>query len=270
MPDDISSPRVTVLMSVHNGERYLQDAVDSILRQTWKDFEFLVVNDGSTDGSADILDACNDARMRIIHLDWSGGAHALNHGLELARGEYVANLDQDDMSYPLRLQAQVTFLDRYPDVAVVGTACESLDEDSQTTALRVLVTEDREIRKMLLRANPLVHTSAMYRRQPIREFGGFNPRLKLMFDYDLWSRVAVEHKLANLPDVLTVKRLHSGQFYRHQIGFRDRIATSARIRWQTWRRHSRKLCDLRFVLTPLITLILRELRECITSRHKVR
>ncbi len=115
-------PRVTVLMSVYNGEKYLREAIDSILNQTFKDFEFLIIDDGSTDSSADIIRSYTDFRIRLIQNEKNIGlTRSLNKGLKLAKGEYIARMDVDDISLPIRFEKQVSFLDKYEDVKLVGS-----------------------------------------------------------------------------------------------------------------------------------------------------
>jgi glycosyltransferase involved in cell wall biosynthesis len=128
-------PRITVLMPVHNGEPYLDASVRSILGQTYGDFEFLVIDDGSTDGSARILRAYQDPRFRIVENGRNlGVVETLNRGLSLSRGEYVARMDCDDESLPERLERQVSFLDSHPEVGVLGTSGDLIDGDGRFLA----------------------------------------------------------------------------------------------------------------------------------------
>ena len=116
------NPKVTVLMPVYNGEKYLKEAITSILLQTFDDFEFLIINDGSSDASVDIIQSFRDPRIRLVHNDTNIGLIAtLNKGLKLAHGKYVARMDQDDISLPRRLEKQTYFMDNNPDVGVCGT-----------------------------------------------------------------------------------------------------------------------------------------------------
>ncbi len=128
-------PRVSVLMSVYNGERFLRDSVESILGQTFTDFEFLILDDGSTDSTCEILEeyANKDARIVLVRNDRNLGlTRSLNKGLRLVRGEYLARQDADDISLPKRLEMQVKFLDAHPEVGVVGSALEIIDENGNT------------------------------------------------------------------------------------------------------------------------------------------
>jgi len=118
----MKEPKVTVLMPVYNGEKYLNEAIDSILGQTFKDFKFLIINDGSTDGTADILKSYKDSRIKVTNNEKNIGlTKSLNKGLKMAKSEYIARMDADDISLPTRLQKQVEFMDSHPKVGVCGT-----------------------------------------------------------------------------------------------------------------------------------------------------
>jgi glycosyltransferase involved in cell wall biosynthesis len=128
-----SYPKVSVVMSVYNGEKYLCEAIDSILNQTFENFEFLIVNDGSTDRTLEILQSYRDPRIKVINNERNIGLTAsLNKGLKIAKGEYVARMDADDVSFPHRLEQQKAFLDRNPRVAMVGSWAEVIDESGKT------------------------------------------------------------------------------------------------------------------------------------------
>ena len=128
----MKNPKVTVLMSVYNGEKYLQEAIDSILEQTFKDFEFLIINDGSTDKTGEILESYHDLRIKIINNEKNIGlTKSLNKGLKLARGEYIARQDADDISMPERLEKEVEFLETHQDYAVVGAFAKIINKNSE-------------------------------------------------------------------------------------------------------------------------------------------
>ncbi len=127
-------PKVTVLLPVYNGARFLRQAIDSVLSQTWKDFELLVVNDGSTDGTAAILESYSDPRIRILsNVQNIGLTLSLNKGLQSARGEYIARIDADDIALPIRLEKQVSYLDQHPEVGLVATGVKVIDERGHVT-----------------------------------------------------------------------------------------------------------------------------------------
>lgn len=199
----MASPRVTVLMSVYNGEKYLREAIDSILSQTFKDFEFLIINDCSTDRTAEIMESYTDPRVRIVYNETNIGlTKSLNKGLKLAKGEYVARMDADDISLPERLQKQVEFLDVHPEVGVLGTWAEVIDE-SGGCVFEWRMPEDPALLKWLMVfANNLIHASVMFRRCVIEPLGYYDSAVRCSQDYDLWCRACSKTSLCNLPVIL--------------------------------------------------------------------
>ena len=208
MTSDRAVPRVTVLMPVYNAARYVGDAVRTILAQTCSSFELLVIDDGSTDDSPRIVASFDDSRVRIVRNDRNLGlTPSLNRGLALARGEIIARQDADDLSEPMRLERQLAFLDANPDVAVVGSWYRKIDETGQPLGDRRLPLSDTELKWALLSYCPIVHSAAMFRRDDILVLGGYDERFVYAQDFDLWSRVARHHRLANLPEFLVRYRL---------------------------------------------------------------
>jgi hypothetical protein len=201
---------VTVLMAVHNGEPYLKEAVESILGQSFGDFEFVIIEDGSTDGSRDVLAAYADSRVRLLVNERQVGlARSLNRGLRVAAGRYVARQDADDISEPERLAKQVAFFEPRPDVALAGTCYREIDAGGAIIAMRELPLEDTGIRWALLFYCPFVHTAAMFRRaQVLDEVGLYDESFAYAMDYELWLRIARRFRMANLAEALVRLRLH--------------------------------------------------------------
>jgi glycosyltransferase involved in cell wall biosynthesis len=201
-----SAPLVSVLMPVLDAEPFLEEAVESILGQSFEDFELLALDDGSTDASPRILDAlaARDARVRVFHREHAGLARRLNEGLERARGELVARMDADDVAYPERLARQVEYLRAHPDCVAVGT--DTLEVDSERWPIRTLgvmaAHEDIEARLLQGDGGALVHASAMYRCEALRALGGYRVGLEAGEDVDLHLRLAERGRLANLTEVL--------------------------------------------------------------------
>lgn len=194
---------VTVLMSVFNSEKTLPATIDSILSQSFSDFELIVVDDGSTDGSAGILMsfAKQDRRVRVLHQENLGLTRALNVGLLAAKGEWVARHDADDLSLPTRLERQVTFLKQNPDVVLVGVDFEVMDDDDRWL-VTIRNSRKRRLRRRIVRSNPFVHGGIMFRRivndSPIM-YDDFYIKAQ---DYDLVLRLAELGDVAILSDVL--------------------------------------------------------------------
>ncbi|WP_174589763.1 glycosyltransferase [Methanocella conradii] len=214
----MSDPTVTVLMSVYNGERYLREAVDSIIAQTYEDFEFLIVNDGSTDSSIEVLQSYEDPRIRIINNDVNIGlTKSLNRGVQLARGRYIARMDADDVSSPDRLEKEVQFLDAHPDVGLVGSNVKVIDDDGRDVGVMTYPETSGHIKWYMLFFNPMVHPTLLIRREVFERVGGYNEGIRYAQDYELLCRLAPITRFWNLQDTLLRFRMHSGR-----VSFRQR------------------------------------------------
>lgn len=197
-------------MSVYSGERYLRDSVESILNQSFSDFEFIIVDDGSTDSSSEILEsyAAQDERLRLLrNASNLGLTRSLNKGLELACGEYVARQDADDISLPERFMSQVRFLGEHPEIGVVGSWITNIDETGQRDVCKT-PTSSALIGWTLLFSNCMAHPSIMFRRSLVRDGVFYRPEITYGQDYDLWARISSKTKLANLPECLVFRRKH--------------------------------------------------------------
>jgi glycosyltransferase involved in cell wall biosynthesis len=203
---------VTVLMPVYNAASYLQAAIESIRRQTHSEFEFLIVDDGSTDGSGEILQglAAQDSRIRIIRGMHEGVAAARNRGLAQARGTVVVCMDADDIAMPERIELQLGYLARHPDVTAVGSALRLIDKDGDPLAppTKYPLTAE-EVREGLRMGHcALGQPTVAMRREAAIAVGGYRPAFEPADDYDLWIRLSERHALANMPDVLVDYRWH--------------------------------------------------------------
>src|SRR4030042_607059 len=195
----IENPKVTVVMSVFNGEKYLMKAVNSILKQTYEDFEFLIINDGSSDRTKEILESYKDHRIKIINNEKNIGlTKSLNKGLNLAKGEYIARQDADDISLPRRLEIQVKFLDKKPDCALVGCAYYQINENGELGSIIKVLSKDSDIREGLKKQNWFGHGCIMMRKDAVQAVGGYDEKYKFSQDYDLWLRMAEVYKVANI------------------------------------------------------------------------
>jgi glycosyltransferase involved in cell wall biosynthesis len=203
-------PKVSVIMSVFNGEPYLSQAIESILGQTFDDFEFIIVDDGSTDSSPMILEtfAKKDVRIRLLRNDSNSGLIAsLNKAFQAAKGKYIARQDADDISLRERLALQVWFLDRHRDVGVVGTWITNVNEDDKRTAWKTPTT-DSLIQWSLIFCTSIAHPTVMMRRCLLDEGVTFRPEMTHAEDYDLWSRLSERTRFANLPHCLYLRQCH--------------------------------------------------------------
>lgn len=206
-----TSPKVTVLTPVYNRERYVAAAIESILAQSFTDFELLLIDDGSTDGSVEIMRTyTTDPRVRLVcNGDNLGEPKTRNRGIDLARGEYIAMLDSDDWAYPTRLEKQVAFLDSHRDVAVVGAWVTEMDETGRSLRrIKILPVSPGELQSRLLFRSCYHHSSIMARTAVLREYR-YREQYTVSPDFDLFVRLARKHKLANLPKILVCRRTHA-------------------------------------------------------------
>lgn len=206
-PENEKPPRVSVLLPVYNDARYLRASIDSILAQTFSDFELIVVDDGSVDETPHIISKYLDRRVRVIRNECNLGlAPSLNRAIAASRGEYLGRQDADDISLPQRFARQVRFLDSHPLVGVVGSRAVAIDEEGGRLHLMETSCSDIEIKWDLLFFCPFVHSSVMIRRSVLKQIGSYteDPEIFRAFveDYDLWSRINQVALSANLPEPL--------------------------------------------------------------------
>lgn len=202
------TPLVSVIMPVYNAARFVKLAVESILRQTMGDFEFLIINDGSTDETPEILQWIDDPRVRlIINEENLGLVTSLNRGLCLARGRYIARQDADDISLPARLERQVEFMEKAPTTALLGTNCAVIDEAGNIIDSIHFPTTNAEIQQRLPHGCCILHATVLMRRDCLENVGGYRQELYPAEDYDLWLRLAERFEVANLPESLYQMRI---------------------------------------------------------------
>jgi len=204
-----SSPCVSVVMPVFNGERYLKEAVEGILNQTFGDFEFIIINDGSTDRTSAILKSYTDVRIKVVDQRHQGLVASLNQGLAIARGEYVARMDSDDIAIAHRLERQVAFLRTHRGTGILGTACRIIDANARDLGLRQWPINDLEIRWVSLLSSPFGHPTVMINRDLLSRNGlKYEKDLQGVEDYGLWTRVLNYTCGGNLAEPLMRYRVH--------------------------------------------------------------
>ena len=223
---DSPLPRVSVLMTTYNGAAFIARSIDSVLSQTWRDFELLVVDDASTDGTPEILHGCRDSRLRIIrHARNSGIVVARNTGFAAASGEFVAALDHDDLSHPERLRRQVAHLDSNPNIVLLGTEVRLDSAGRQQTPDHPAAGDPLALRWLLLTDNPLTWSSVMFRTDAVRRLGTFlRPEFELADDFDFYHRLLRIGDIARLNDVLTTYRFHAASASSHNATRLDQNA----------------------------------------------
>jgi glycosyltransferase involved in cell wall biosynthesis len=209
-----SQPKVSVVMPVYNGELYLREAIDSILNQTFSDFELIVMDDGSTDRSVEIVQTYTDPRIKLIANPVNQGIRFIANQLnQLAQAEYIARMDCDDISLPHRLAKQVEYLDRHPDIAVVGAQSIYIDTNGKVTATQNIFRCSIEPSSMKWTASyecPFVNPTVMFRKQVLdKELGGYDENATFAEDYEIWLRLLRNnYQGANLAEVLLKYRIN--------------------------------------------------------------
>jgi len=200
---------VSVVMSVYDGERHLGEAIESILRQTFHDFEFIVINDGSKDETGTILFRYEklDPRMRVYHQENHGLIYCLKKGCDLAQGKYIARMDADDVSMPQRFLEQVHYMEANKDIGILGTWIEYIDETGATLGEWATPSKPAVIEWFLLFGNCLAHPSVMMRRDVVEKVGSYRDEALYVEDYDLWARSVGLTRLANIPLPLVKRRV---------------------------------------------------------------
>ncbi len=255
-----TTPLISVIMSVYNAERYLHQAIDSILQQTFPDFEFIIIEDGSTDRSAEILEmyAKQDQRLKLIRKSKNKGAKGfienLNLGLDQAKGKYIARMDADDISDPDRFQQQMDFLEKHPSVFIVGASMNGIDENGDFIKFLQVHTDDHSIKKNMLRNIALFHPVIMFRNSDIR----YRDKMISCEDYDLYLRMMLENKkMANLSTPLLKYRILQNSLSRKDKTFiRWMMVEKARFFYAEKRKtgsdsyHDFNPDDIQNILTP--------------------
>ena len=206
----IKNPLISVVMSVYNGEKYLSEAIESILKQTYKDFEFIIVNDGSTDSSLEIIREYQkqDNRIKIIDQENTGLAKALNNGIKITQGKYIARMDADDISLPERLEIQVQFLNENKTIGLVGLSAIAIDEKGEDICLLKRPLSDCDIKEMLKETSPFFHGSVMFHKDLFDSVGSYPEELSIFFeDWVLFRKMGKITNFANLAEPLYMFRI---------------------------------------------------------------
>lgn len=230
------TPKVSVLMPVYNAEAFIRPAIESILAQDLQDFEFLIIDDGSTDGSLDAIRSYDDKRIiLVVHKENKGLVQTLNEGVALAKTPYIARMDADDLSAPTRLTKQRNFLESHAKVVAVGSDADVIDAQGEQVSYQPTVVTHAAIERILAVASPFVHGSVMFRKEAVHEAGGYRPSAYLVEDYDLWSRLAQAGELANIPQPLYSWRRNPASESHAKLAEQRRALQEIRDRnWQTF------------------------------------
>lgn len=250
-------PEVSVCTMVYNTEKFVAEALDSILAQTFADFEFVIVDDGSTDSTPEILAAyaARDSRIRVIRQENAGATKARNRSIIECSGELIALFDPDDIADPSRLERQVAFMRANPAVGLLGSSYDVIDENGAHLWTVRVPTTDGELRRALWSRNILPPSTAMLRRRVVETLGVQDEHLPYCQDHDYWLRIALRYEIASLVDPLLSRRHH--QETTLMANSRKKLACAIEVRRRAirlfdlpWRYHLEYLRFYPFTLLP--------------------
>jgi glycosyltransferase involved in cell wall biosynthesis len=224
----MNAPEVTVLMPVYNGEKFIREAIESVLAQNYNDFEFLIINDGSTDNTLELIQSFKDERIRLIHNDRNIGLiKTLNRGIDLAMGKYIVRMDSDDICLPTRLRKQVSFMESNPEVGISGSWFQIYN----TKKIIKHPIDHESIKVALFQYCALGHPTVIMRKDLLLKFDlNYNEEYLHAEDYDLWSRCIHLFPLANLPEVLLYYRNHEEQVSNKFKSIKERTVSMIHLR----------------------------------------
>lgn len=227
-------PAISIVMASCNDERFIRSAVQSIIDQSFQDWELIIVDDGSSDGTVGVINELkrNEQRIKLLINERNMGlAASLNKGIAISRGVFIARMDADDVSYPDRLRLQNDFLVKNQKIAVVGGNADLSDESDNVIRSTTLPTSPEEIGRVISKMCPLIHPAVMYRREFIQEMDGYDESLRKKQDYDLWLRGSKTYDYANISDVVIRYRVQKSKpLITDLYGFYVRVINAHRRR----------------------------------------
>ncbi|HCC51080.1 MAG TPA: hypothetical protein DEQ30_02730 [Porphyromonadaceae bacterium] len=223
------NPPVSVIMPVYNVELYVMEAIDSILCQTFSDFEFIIIDDGSTDNTWNIVQSYNDSRIITIQNDCNIGNYpSRNKGIKVSKGKFIVVMDGDDIAMPERLKKQLLYFEKNPDVIALGTNCKFNSDDNK----EFIPLNHEDVTISLLKDFNILHPSLMIRKDAILSLGGYDEAYKCAADYDLLCHLALLGKVENLPEILMMHRIHESQISQTKRKEQNEFARSIRRKYQ--------------------------------------
>jgi len=228
----MDQPKISVLMSCYNAQRWLAEAIDSVLSQSYANFEFIIIDDGSKDSTLEIIRSYEkrENRIKTIAKSNTGLADSLNIGIFQARGQWIARLDADDLCETTRLEQQLAYVERHPQVILLGAGFLEIDENRHVIKKHRYPTNHKELKRYLERCQRFFpHSSAFYRTADVKQLGGYRPRIQRAQDWDLWLRLSENGQLGCLNKTLVHIRKHASQISHDESGRRQLIYSRAGI-----------------------------------------
>lgn len=231
-----NTPLVSIIIPIHNQVDFLKKAIESVLNQIYQNFEVIIVNDGSTDQTREMVFSFKDERVIYLWQENKGAALARNTGIEKAKGKYIAFLDADDLWLPEKLQKQVEFMEKNPEIGLLGTACVQVNEKGEKIKEKIFPTENKILQKDLIKYNPFIQSSVMVKKEVFDKAQGYDEEFLESEDYDLWLRIAKRHKITNLSEPLVLKTYYlknlSSSKDKKQLTFAFKAKKNAILRRQ--------------------------------------
>ncbi len=210
----MKNPKITVLMPVYNCSRYIGESINSILNQSFKDFELIIIDDGSTDETFKVIKKIRSKKIKLFKNKHNLGiAKCLNIGLKKARGEFIARCDGDDINFSERFKIQKDFLESRPDYVLVSSNAFLINEQGKNIGKLIFPSSDKAVRRIIFLKNPIIHSAVMYRKKTIKKINGYRELFNLGGeDYDLWFRLMKQGKFRTLPKFLIKRRITENVF----------------------------------------------------------
>lgn len=261
--------KISVIMAAYNTERYIEQAIKSILKQSFNDFEIIVVDDASTDKTAEVIAklAKEDSRIKLIRNKKNLGlTKNLNIALKKAKGEYIARMDADDVALPQRFAKQVTFLDKHKEIALVGTWADIINNKNKRVGEIKYATNDAQIRKNLIGRSQFIHPSVMFRKSVIKKVGLYDESFRSAQDYEYFPRMMTKFKAANMPEKLMRYRWDFSQNEGFTSGKRQE-KNALRARWYMLTRYGWPKWQFIYLIKPAVSfLVPMKLKRVILKR----
>jgi len=223
---------MTVIMPTFNVDKFIARAIESMLSQTFKDFELIIIDDASTDGTLEIARsyAKKDSRIKIVVNEKNlQVATTLNKGIKIAKSQIIARMDPDDISFPERLEKQFTFMKKHPNIAIVGTNILIINELGELISKREYPDKSNKLKKLMFKYSPFAHPTVMFRKKIFQEFGGYSVSMVPCEDIDLWFKIGSKYEISNIQEYLLKYTLiktsnsHNDLRYLELLGFKIKI-----------------------------------------------
>lgn len=235
-----SMPKISILMSAYNSEKYIRESIESLLKQTCKDWELIVIDDHSRDSTARIVENYKEYDNRIILIKTKnnvGPEATKNIGLSIAKGKYIAILDSDDLATPHRLEVQYQYLEQNPQVSLVGSFVTTIDENNKPISAIKLPTDPDIIKFLLIYKNFFTHSSIMFKKEAIMHLGGYDDNFRNSGEYDIYSRLSHKSTLAMIPSPLVYYRIHNNSILTSNNSKKIALHNNQKIIANNWREY---------------------------------